>query len=315
MRKTCHRARPDPAAGLMPLDRAFIPLLFSSHIVERLGAFIYALLAIAANALPAPCARLAARLCGLAVWIFSPAKRRAVRDNLARAGAVPTGRAVRNAFFLQATNAIEMIASSRRSPGSLVDRFEVEGRQALDEALAAGRGAILVTAHVGSWETGALYLRAAGCRLHVVAGVQLNRLLTGAVRRAKERHGIEVIGPEDSWRKLLRALRAGGVVALLVDGNVYTGGVEVVFFGAAARMPEGPARLARAAGAPVVAGSCRRIGRGRYRVRFERVIDAREAAEIPEPEALRRIYGAVEGIIRENADQWLLFRGLWEHER
>lgn len=301
--------------ALKPLDRAFAPLLSCSHIVEPLGAFIYSVLAVAANGLPAPVTRLAARLCALAGWTFSPARRRAASGNLSRAGIEPARRAVFEVFLLQATNVIEMIASSRRSPASLLDRFEVEGREALDEALAGGRGAILVTAHVGSWETGALYLRAIGCRLHVVAGVQLNRLLTGAVRRAKERQGIEVVGPEDSWRRLLRALRANGVVALLVDGNVYTGGAEVVFFGAPVRMPEGPARLARAAGAPVVAGSCRRIGPARYRVRFERVLDAREAAALAEPEALRRIYAAVERIVRENADQWLLFRPLWGNGR
>lgn len=258
---------------------------------------------------------LAASVCAWFHYALSIGARRNVAGNLAGAGRRPPSRgAVLGVFRQHANNIIEMFASSA-SQGTALPAwctFDFEGREELDRALAAGKGAILVTAHVGSWELGALSLRALGYDLHVVAGIQMNRFLTGAVKDAKERRGIQVINPEDSYRKLLKALAAGGVVALLVDGNVYTGGKEVVFFGARVRMPGGPVRLAKASGAPIVGGYCRRVGNGAFKVHLERIADAGAVEELGEDESLARVYGAVERFIGENTDQWCMFRRFWD---
>jgi len=246
------------------------------------------------------------------MYYLSPAKRRNVAENIAgAAGRAPSRRTVLGIFRLQAVNIIEMFASSVWDKRAIAGWFEFEGREELDRALAEGAGVILVTAHIGSWELGALSLDALGYRLHVVAGVQMNRLLTGAVREAKERHGIEVINPEDSSRRLLKALAGGGVLALLVDGNVFTGGAEVPFFGRRVKLPAGPVRLALASGAPVIGGYCRRIGDRRFKVHLERIASAREIEALGEEKSLEHVYGAVERYIGKNPDQWCMFRRFW----
>ncbi len=289
-----------PAAGPYPRPN-----------VGRIGTSIYSMTAALANALPAGVLDAAAGSFTFIHYALSPAKRRNVRENLAGAGADFGRGAVYGVFRIHTTNVIEMIASSRWKTHGLADRFDFEGREALDAALAEGNGVILVTQHTGGWETGAVYLQSIGYRLHVVAGVQLSRLLTDAVKKAKEKLGIEVINPEDSSRRLLKALASGGILALLVDGDVYTGGTEIVFFGKTVRLPEGPVRLARASRAPIVAGYCRRAGPRRYRIHLERLLGGDEAAAMPEHEALALVYGAVERFIRENADQWIMFRRFW----
>lgn len=283
--------------------------------VGRIGACIFSTAAFLANAPPAGVVEAFAGVFAFIHYAVFPAKRRDVRDNLAGAGLPAGRRATYGVFCMQAINAIEMMASSRWKAEELEGRFAIEGREALDEALAEGKGVVLATQHTGSWETGAVYLQSLGYRLRVVAGVQLSPLLTEAVKRAKERLGIEVINPEDSSRRLLKALASGGVLALLVDGNVYRGGVEVAFFGRKVILPEGPARLARAAGAPIVAGYCRRVGPCRYRIHLERLMRGEEAAIAAEEEVLSRVYGAVERFIRENADQWVMFRRFWDGTR
>ncbi len=280
--------------------------------VGRIGTIVFSAAAALANALPAFVLDAAAGVCTFLHYSFSPGKRRNVRENLSGAGLPSRAGAVYGIFRIHTANVIEMIASSRWRADRLENRFDFEGREALDAALACGKGVILVTQHTGSWETGAVYLRSLGYRLHVVAGVQLSPLLTGAVKKAKEELGIEVITPEDSSRRLLKALASGGILALLVDGDVYTGGTEVVFFGKTVRLPDGPVRLARASGAPVVAGYCRRAGSRRYRIHLERLLGADEAAALSESEALERVYAAVERFIRENADQWIMFRRFWD---
>ena len=281
----------------------------------RIGTIVFSTTAALANALPSFVIDAVGGGCTFLHYALSPAKRRNVRENLAGAGLPPPAGGVYSIFRIHTANIIEMIASSRWRTNRLENRFDFEGREALDAALAGGKGVILVTQHTGSWETGAIFLRSLGYRLHVVAGVQLSPLLTGAVRKAKEEIGIEVITPEDSSRRLLKALASGGILALLVDGNVYTGGTDVVFFGKTVRLPDGPVRLARASGAPIVTGYCRRSGSRRYRIHLERLIDASEATALSEGEALARVYGAVERFIRENADQWIMFRRFWDRTK
>ncbi len=278
------------------------------EIVEDIGKLTFRLIATLARTVPAPARNGIAGLCAGLGYALARAKRENVAENMAAAGLSPTPARVFGVFKLHATNVIEMFASLAWDDGTILGWCDLEGRETLDRALARGKGAVVVSVHTGSWELGARCLQALGYRLHVVAGVQMNRFFTGAVREAKEKRGIEVIGSEHSYRKLLKALAANGVVILLVDGNIFTGGVDLPFFGRTARLPDGPARLSRVSGAPVLGGYCRRAGNRSHRLHVEHIMDAGEIEAGSELRALERIYGAVEGFIRLNADQWCLFR-------
>ncbi|MCX5753953.1 MAG: lysophospholipid acyltransferase family protein [Candidatus Krumholzibacteria bacterium] len=269
------------------------------------------MIAALANATPVTVRGGIVSVCACFGYVLSREKRRNVAENIAAAGLEATPGRVFGIFKLHATNVIEMFASSAWENDTILGWCELEGRVELERALAGGKGVILVSVHTGSWELGARCLQALGYSLHVVAGVQMNRLLTGAVREAKEERGIEVISPDDSYRKLLKALASNGVVILLVDGNIYTGGVELPFFGRTTRLPDGPARLSRTSGAPILGGYCRRMGNKEHKLHVEHIMDAREIESLPEREALARIYGAVERFIGQNADQWCMFRRLW----
>jgi|WetSurMetagenome_2_1015567.scaffolds.fasta_scaffold08849_6 Kdo2-lipid IVA lauroyltransferase/acyltransferase len=282
--------------------------------VEDIGKLTFRMIAALANAAPGPLRGGVAAASACLDYAFSSAKRRNVAENIAAAGLPATGGRVFRIFRLQATNVIEMFASSGWENDTILGWCRLEGRDELDRALAGGKGVILVSVHTGSWELGARCLQALGYRLHVVAGVQMNRLLTDAVRAAKEKRGIEVIGPDDSSRKLLKALASNGVVILLVDGNIYTGGADLTFFGRSTRLPDGPARLSRASGAPILGGCCRRLGNKEHMLHVERVMSAREIESLSDQEALAGIYAAVERFIARNADQWCMFRRLWGRE-
>jgi lauroyl/myristoyl acyltransferase len=280
-------------------------------IVEDIGKLTFKLITALANAAPVPMRGAVAEVCAGIDYALSGPKRRNVAENIAAAGLPATRKRVFGIFKLHATNVIEMFASSAWENDIILGWCELEGRDELERALAGGKGVILVSVHTGSWEIGARCLQALGYRLHVVAGVQMNRLFTGAVREAKEKRGIEVINPDDSYRKLLKALSANGVVILLVDGNIYTGGAELPFFGRTTRLPDGPAKLSRTSGAPILGGFCRRMGNKKHALHVEHIMSARDFESLPERDALARIYGTVERFIGQNADQWCMFRRLW----
>jgi KDO2-lipid IV(A) lauroyltransferase len=192
----------------------------------------------------------------------------------------------------------------------LLEAVETEGFEHLEAAAAGGRGVVVTCCHLGNWELAAVVLAQRGYRVHAVAGVQLTRWLTTAVRETKSELAIQTVSPEDGFRKLLRALEHGDLVALMVDGNVYHHGVSVTMFGRDTSFPSGPGVLAQRTGAPVICGHCVRTAPGRFRIVIEPALDP---AAFESAAALNQAVAAItERHVRTNVDQWCIFRPLWE---
>jgi KDO2-lipid IV(A) lauroyltransferase len=187
---------------------------------------------------------------------------------------------------------------------------QVVGREHLEQAVSRGRGVILASTHIGNWELGAVVLAHWGYTVHAVAGAQMGRWLAPAVRETKSELAIHTVSPEDGFRKLLRALEHNDLVALVVDGDIYSHGVPVEFFGRETRFPAGPGVLAQRTGALIICGYCERLGRGRFRIVMEPALDP---ASFPHTAALNAEVAAIsERQIREHLDQWCIFRPMWE---
>ena len=192
----------------------------------------------------------------------------------------------------------------------LLDSVVVEGREHLEQAVARGRGVILASTHIGNWELAAVVLAHWGYRLYAVAGVQLSRWLTPAVRETKTELAIHTVAPEDGYRRLLRALEHNDLVALMVDGDVYNHGQPVEFFGRETTFPAGPGVLAQRTGALIICGYCERIASGRFRIVMEPAIDPARFDSVQAINAA--VAHTVERHIREHVDQWCIFRPMWE---
>jgi phosphatidylinositol dimannoside acyltransferase len=131
----------------------------------------------------------------------------------------------------------------------------MEGIGYLDTALAAGRGVVAVLPHSGNWDVAGLWF----VSHHGPFSTVVERLRPEALYRRfvdyRSSLGFDIVpltGAGSPTPRLVRRLRAGGVVCLLADRDLTGSGVEVEFFGAPARMPGGPARLAAATGATLL---------------------------------------------------------------
>ncbi|MBV8996788.1 MAG: phosphatidylinositol mannoside acyltransferase [Pseudonocardiales bacterium] len=131
----------------------------------------------------------------------------------------------------------------------------VDGVEHLDNALSAGRGVVVVLPHTGNWDMAGLWL----VRHHGTFSTVVERLAPEELYQRfvdyRTSLGFDVIpltGAGSPIPRLLRRLHAGGVVCLLADRDLTGAGMNVEFFGAAARMPLGPARLAAATGATLL---------------------------------------------------------------
>lgn len=184
-------------------------------------------------------------------------------------------------------------------------------------ALEQGRGVVVVTGHIGSWDIAAKGLRDAPCAVHVVMSRETDPATQEFVETARARAGVQVVLSDASVfssLQLIRALRRNEIVAIQLDRVAGAGGVRwLPFLGAPAPFPSGAFVLARLAGSPVIPVFAPRLGRRHYRVHIGEPVAVPRAAR--DPLVLDRVMLAVvaqlEAIVRRYPWQWFQFAPFW----
>lgn len=197
---------------------------------------------------------------------------------------------------------------------NVLDRLEVEGAEHFDAAESHGRGIVFVSGHMGATEIAAAMAVLRGYRITSVTETIRPEWLMEYMVRSRERMGITLLPAGGSGVSLLRTLRRGGMAAFIIDANVGHGGaVPVTFFGRETLFPDGPARLARLAGAPLVFGSAVRLPRGKYRAHvFPPLLPDRDAdADADAQRLTQSLATTFEGLVRRYPSQWYAFREMW----
>jgi len=159
-------------------------------------------------------------------------------------------RIAREVFANLGQNFVEWVSFPKFKTTNIDSIVETEGLEKFRSVLAQGRGAVLVTAHLGNWELlGATIL----LKMPDVNGTavvrriyyeKFNELIV-QMRRSK-RFGI--VYRDEPPKKMLNCLRRNELLAVLPDQDTQgVDGIFVDFFGRPAYTPKGPAALARAA--------------------------------------------------------------------
>ena len=259
--------------------------------------------------------RAAPRVLGTAFALALPRERRRVRESLRWAlGARPAfaeGLDLVRTFQDYASCLTESLGAER--PEAKQARVVVSGREHIEAALNGGRGAVLVTAHVGPWDAAARLLGAElGVRVALVMEAEPDpgaRALHDEVRR---RAGVEVFavgeGPLDAL-PVLRHVRGGGVAAFQIDRRAPSGrSLETTLFGRPFFVPEGPFRLAALAGVPLLALFSSRTGYFAYTVEAGPPVECRRPVQEAQlEEAAREVVGRLEAFISRHPTQWFHF--------
>jgi KDO2-lipid IV(A) lauroyltransferase len=206
--------------------------------------------------------------------------------------------------------ALETTAIWLGSPARL-DRLRdgIEGEELLERALAAGRGAVLLSPHLGNWEFLNCVLPRLG-QVHSVYRIPRLAGMDGPIRRYRERSGIHMV-PATSLglRRLLRALEANQMVLILPDqepGKEH--GVHAPFFGVPALTMTLVSRILRRTGAVPLYVFAERRSSGRFRVHF-RAAPAGLADSDPR-RAAASLNAGLEECVRFLPDQYV-----WNYKR
>jgi KDO2-lipid IV(A) lauroyltransferase len=305
-------ARPRPAAVSGDAERPTAPDWYS-HGLNRV--VYYRLATAAASALPRPARLRLARALGRLLARAVAAERRAVRSNLGRvlAGAPPAliEKHVAETFANFGAFFADLLTLNRK-PGADLSAYVAgaDGEHHLDAALAARRGVVLLTAHLGNWEFAGRLLSARGGRTaHVVLSAEQDRALEAYLRLDSPQLRFVTRDRATSTLGLLAALRRAELVAMQADRPTGGRGDAIVpFFGEPAAFPLGPFVLARAAGAAVVPAFCVMAPGGRYRLEIEAPIWVKPGEE---QTALAAVVGTLERVIRAYPTQWFNFFDAW----
>ena len=136
----------------------------------------------------------------------------------------------------------------------LVRRTRTVGEHYLRDAYAEG-GVVIALPHMANWDWAGAWACATGMPLATVAERLKPERLYDEFVEFRSSLGMRILplsGDDSTFERLVEYALGGGLVCLLADRDLSRTGVEVQLCGHRARMPRGPAVLARRTGAPLV---------------------------------------------------------------
>jgi KDO2-lipid IV(A) lauroyltransferase len=219
----------------------------------------------------------------------------------------------RRVFQNLGVSILEIFQTATLSREQVLARVRVVGEENLQNALKSKNGLIVVSAHLGSWETGLLFFCCYVQKpiLGVVKKIRfapLNRW----VLRLRTQFGIEIVEKKGAMPEMRRMLRRGGVIGLLVDQSRRSEGVEVNFFGHKVTTTPAAAFLAIRCKSPVLPIFCVRDESGRLTVVVQSPLEMKRTGDLRSDvqSNTQKINDVVEKAVRQYPDQWF-----WVHKR
>ncbi|PYQ15433.1 MAG: lipid A biosynthesis acyltransferase [Acidobacteria bacterium] len=212
---------------------------------------------------------------------------------------------------------LEILWLHGRSREQVLPLVELEGRDNVEAAFAAGRGVLCVTAHIGNWEMHGLTHGWMFGPISVVARPLDNPDLHRRLCEVRTLGGNAVIDKRHALAQVVRGLKGNRGIAILIDQNVQAqDGIFVDFFGRAAATTTVAAALAVRTGCALLP-SHTVLGRdGRYRLVYDPPLrwTASGDRQADIARLTQQLTSTIEGWIRDAPEQWLWLHKRWKTE-
>jgi KDO2-lipid IV(A) lauroyltransferase len=177
------------------------------------------------------------------------------------------------------------------------------------EALFKGeRPTIVLTGHTGNWDLLAAYTIARGIDVATVGREARSPILQQLLRSIRDGYGINTIWRSDKAgiKKLISLLKAGKVVAALIDQDTRVESVPIPFFGESAKTPSSLIALGKRHNASFITIFLFRTSPSTYEVFAEQLDDSLSTDEV-----LQTYNQRLETLIRRFPEQWVWFHKRW----
>jgi KDO2-lipid IV(A) lauroyltransferase len=179
-----------------------------------------------------------------------------------------------------------------------------------------GKAAVFVSAHLANWEIPAAAVRRLGIPASGLYTPLQNPWLDHGLHNIRARLGVGLLPRDGGIRALVRELRSGTSIGLLVDQRVDSG-EPVPFFGLDMNTSTTPARLALRYHCDLIPIRVQRLGDARFRVSFEKPISPSGGITDEHRKILdmtRQLNGLFERWIREQPQDWLCSKRRWSKD-
>jgi KDO2-lipid IV(A) lauroyltransferase len=217
----------------------------------------------------------------------------------------------RRMFANLGMNTIEMFRWIGGAESELQTRIRFDGTDTAREALARGRGVLVLTAHIGNFDLMGLWA-ASRYPLTIISKDLKNEALNTFWMEKRARAGLKIVPAHNSYRACLSVLKRGECLGFILDQNMTRKeGIFVNFFGRPACTTPGLAVLSAHAGAPVLPIFIVRGPGGLHEIKVGRRMDPpadRTPASIAQ--ATEEYTSVIENMVRAYPDQWI-----WMHRR
>ena len=191
-----------------------------------------------------------------------------------------------------------------------------EGVEHVEQALARGKGAIILTGHFGNWELLAASISATVAPLTPIVRELRSPRLNALVSRYREKAGYATIDRDTGIRHALRCLKRNELLGIVADVDTTVSGVFVDFFGRRAYTPYSPVAIALKTGATILPTFIVRQPDGSHRAIIESPLalkrtDTKENDLVINTQKFTKI---IESYIRQYPAQWIWMHRRWKTE-
>ncbi len=253
-------------------------------------------------------------------WWFSPLARPRLEYNLKIAcpELADDPRALRQMSWQNFRNHAKAYADLMLLPSARVEAMrsslKVEGWEYLEEARSSGKGVLVVSCHMGSYEVVAAIWSATLAPVSFFAEELEPRALFEWYRDTRARLGISVLTLDHGGiRRVLEALRDQEMVITAVDRDITGTGYLMPFFGRLAPIPLGPAAIALRLGTPLFPVCVYRLPDDTYMAEGAPLVYAKSTGD-PRADQVRatsEVLRHIERFIQKHPEQWHVPHRIW----
>jgi KDO2-lipid IV(A) lauroyltransferase len=270
--------------------------------------------------LPHPWAYALAVVAARFAWLFSPLARPRLEYNLKTAcpELANDEAALRRLSWLNFRHHAKAYADLMMLPRTHVEtmrpRLTVKGGEYLEEARALGKGVLVVSCHMGSYEVCAAIWSATLAPVSFFAEELEPRELFEWYRDTRARLGISVLTLDHGGiRKVLQALRDEEMVITAIDRDITGTGHVMPFFGKPAPIPLGPAAIALRLGTPLLPVCVYRLPDDSYVAEGAPLVYAKSTgdARADQVRATEQVLRQIERFIQQHPEQWHVPHRIW----
>jgi KDO2-lipid IV(A) lauroyltransferase len=216
-------------------------------------------------------------------------------------------------FKMLGSNTGDMLRATRVETLSDLEAFLVtNGLQNYAKAIARGKGVIFLTCHLGAFDLQVSNMALRGLNPNIIGTPLKDERLNELLWDYRNKYGAIAIARGKETFKLIKVLKSGGSVALLIDQDTKVKSRFVNFFGRPAATPVGATVLAMKTGAAIIPTFIF-LGTD-WKQHMEilpeipmRLTGDEEADMVYNTQVLTNF---IENTIREHPEQWV-----WMHER